>query len=110
MKYFLIILFVVIQIAGRTQTRQTPQRPSSKVEKTLIQNLYNFTNAWARSDTATLTKLLAPEYRHTDIFGKIQQKKEWLDFASGKRDVADLKISDVDIIMYSDNLTAITGS
>src|SRR5215216_1202570 len=91
MKYFLIILFVVIQIAGRTQSKPAPQRPSSKVEKILIQTMYNFTNAWARSDTATLTKLLAAEYRHTDIFGKIQHKKEWLDFASGKREVAGLK-------------------
>ncbi len=111
MKYLLIVLSIVIQLTGNAQpTNFAPHKPSEKLKKILVQTMYNFSNAWAKSDTATLTKLLAPEYRHTDIFGKIQHKKEWLNFAAGNRDVADLKISDIEVLIYSPDIATITGS
>jgi len=109
MKYFLLTLFLTFQLAGNAQTVQSPQKPPAQVEKILIQSMFDFTNAWAVSDTATLAKLLTPEYRHSDIFGKIQHKKEWLEFAAGKREIADLKISDVEAVMYPGDIAAITG-
>ena len=102
---------MVIQFEGHSQPgNSTPTTPSDKLRKLLIQTMYDFSNAWAKSDTVTLTKLLVPEYRHTDIFGKIQNKKEWLVFASNKREVADLKISDIQILIYSCNIASVTGS
>ena len=51
------------------------------------------------SDTATLSKLLAPEYRHSDVFGEIQHRNEWLIFAQ-QRAIANLEINDLEILMY----------
>ena len=102
----MIIFFTVIQITGHAQST----KPSSNVEKILIQTMYDFSNAWGKSDTATLAKLLSPEYRHTDVFGKIQNKKEWLAFAASKRAVTDLNISDIDILMYPAGIAAVTGN
>ncbi len=87
----------------------TPAKPSSALEKTLIQEMYNFSNAWGRSDTATLSKLLAPEYRHSDVFGEIQDRNKWLIFAANKRELANLEINDIEILLYYDNLAVITG-
>lgn len=111
MKYFLFILFICIRITGFTQStiNFAAGKPSDKLKKILIETMYDFSNAWGKSDTVTLTKLLAPEYRHTDIFGKLQHKKEWLAFAAIKREVADLKISDIEILIYSGNIAAVTG-
>ena len=111
MKYFLFILFIGIRITGFTQSRVNfaADIPSDKLKKILIETIYNFSNAWGKSDTAMLNKFLAPEYRHSDIFGKLQHKKEWLTFAAIKREVADLKISDIEILIYSRNMAAVTG-
>lgn len=111
MKYFIIIIFTFIQFTTDAQsTKPTVHKPSAEVEKILIQTMYDFSNAWEKSDTITLARLLSSEYRHSDIFGKIQHKKEWLAFASIKREVTDLKISDIEILIYPSDIAAITGS
>ncbi len=111
MKYFIIIIFTIIHLTADAQsTKLTGQKPSSKVEKILIQTIYDFSNAWGKSDTVTLARLLSSEYRHSDIFGKILHKKDWLAFASIKREVTDLKISDIEILIYPGGIAAITGS
>ena len=101
MKYCLIFLLL---LAHRTTMCQpatiVPTTPSAVLEKTLLEEMYRFSNAWATSDTATLNKLLAPEYRHSDVFGEIQHRSEWLNFAAKKRDVFNLEITDVEILVY----------
>jgi len=72
--------------------------------------MYQFSNAWGMSDTATLSKLLASEYRHSDVFGEIQHRNEWLNFASKKSEIAGLEITDVEILMYYDSMAVITGT
>lgn len=110
MKYILSILIAMIHLTGFAQANKkfAPRKPSAALEKMLIQKIYAFSDAWGKSDTITLNKLLAPEYRHSDVFGEIQHKKDWLTFAATKRDVANLKIFDVEILMYN-NLAVITG-
>jgi Domain of unknown function (DUF4440) len=111
MKYFLILFITLIHYASVAQSTKTiaPAKPSSALEKILIQEIYDFSNAWGMSDTATLNKLLAPEYRHSDVFGEIQHRNEWLIFAAKKRTMADLEINDIEILMYNDNMAIITG-
>ncbi len=110
MKSILIILIIVIPLNAFTQKYKSgAYHPSESLKKILIEKMYDFTNAWSRSDTTTLSKYLTIEYRHTDVFGQIQHKNEWLAFASGKRIITDLKISDVEILMYTDYTAAVTG-
>ena len=111
MKYYLIFFITLAYYTSVAQSTKiiAPTKPSSALEKILIQEMYNSSNSWGRSDTATLSKLLAPEYRHTDVFGKIQHRNEWLTFAAEKRDMANLEINDIEILMYYNNMAVITG-
>jgi hypothetical protein len=86
-----------------------PTKPSGALGKILIKEMYDFTNAWGMSDTATLSKLLSPEYRHSDVFGEIQYRDQWLIFAAQKRDIANLEINDLEILLYWDKMAVITG-
>ena len=111
MKYYLILLITITHYTGVAQSTKiiAPAKASPALEKILIQEMYDFSHAWGTSDTATLSKLLAPEYRHSDVFGEIQHKNEWLIFAAKKRDIANLEINDIEILMYNDNIAVITG-
>ena len=87
MKYYLILFITLTHYTSVAQSTKiiAPTKPSSALEKILIQEMYDFSNAWGMGDTATLSKLLAPEYRHSDVFGEIQHRNEWLIFAAKKR-------------------------
>ena len=111
MKYYLILFVTLTHFTTVAQSTKTivPTKPSAALEKILIQEMYDFSNAWGRSDTATLNRLLAPEYRHSDVFGEIQHRNEWLIFAAMKRDISDLQINSIEILKYNDNMAVITG-
>ena len=112
MKYYLIFFITLANYTSDAQSTKiiAPTKPSKALEKILIQKMYDFSNAWGMSDTATLSKLLAAEYRHSDVFGKIQHRNEWLIFAAEKRDMANLEINDIEILMYYNNMAVITGT
>jgi Domain of unknown function (DUF4440) len=44
--------------------------------------------AWARSDVATLDRLLADRYVHADALGRVQRRADWLADAGKPRNVA----------------------
>jgi hypothetical protein len=111
MKYYLLFFFILTHYAGFAQTAgmSSPARASVALEKKLTQEMYDLSNAWGMSDTATLSKLLAPEYRHSDVSGEIQHRTEWLILAAKKKEMSNLEISDIEILMYNDNLAVVTG-
>ena len=111
MRYLIITLFILISIKGFSQSSKSflIHKPSVALAKILIDKIYIFSDAWGKSDTVTLSKLLAPEYRHSDVFGEIQHRNDWLAFATIKRQVTNLEIHDTEIIMYNNNLAVITG-
>ena len=111
MKYYLILFIALTHYASVAQTAKiiAPTKPSSALEKILIHEMYDLTNAWGMGDTTTLNKLLAPEYRHGDVFGEIQHRNEWLILAAKKKDIANLQINDIEILMYYNNMAVITG-
>jgi hypothetical protein len=110
MKYGLFLILLLAHHAMMSQsTKVTPVTPSAAIEKILLQEMYRFSNAWATSDTATLSKLLTSEYRHSDVFGQIQHRSDWLNFASKKREVSNLEITDIEILLYFDSIAVATG-
>lgn len=80
---------------------------STKTE--LLAKIREFTDAWARSDTAALGKLLAPNYRHTTPFAKVQDRAEWLAHAAMPRKITDVTQEDIDIQVLGDSVAIITG-
>lgn len=111
MKYYLFFFITLIYYTSIAQSTKmiSPAKPSSALEKILIQKMYDFSYAWGMSDTAALCKLLALEYRHSDVFGEIQYRNEWLIFAAKKREIANLEMNDIEILIYYDNMAVITG-
>jgi hypothetical protein len=111
MKYYLIFVITLTHYTSVAQSTNiiAPAKPSPALEKILTQEMYDFSNAWGKSDTATLSRLLAPEYRHSDVFGEIQHRNDWLIFAAKKREMTNLDINGIEILMYGDNLAVITG-
>lgn len=110
MKYYLLLLITLVHYTSVSQSKViAPTKPSGALEKILIEEMYDLSNAWGMSDTATLSKLLATEYRHSDVFGEIQHRNEWLVFAANKRDMANLEINDIEILVYYENMAVITG-
>ncbi len=112
MKYFLIFFITLAHYIGVSQATKgmAPAKASSVMEKTLIQVMYDLSNAWGLSDTTTLRTLLAPEYKHSDVFGQIQHRKEWLLFAATKREIANLEMNDIEILLYYDSMAVVTGT
>jgi hypothetical protein len=82
--------------------------PDEKSRNELLSKLQEFSEAWAKSDTSLLDKLLAVEYKHTDIQGKIFNRKQWLEFASAPRIISDIKMDSIETLWY-EKFAVVTG-
>ncbi|MCH6232857.1 nuclear transport factor 2 family protein [Cognataquiflexum rubidum] len=111
MKIIVTIILTTFCLQSFAQKNPNIQatKPSETVRQEIIQIMQNSIVAWGDSDTLTLSKLLAPEYRHSDIYGKILTRQEWLNYAAKPRSVTDYKTDDVDIVLYNNNLALVTG-
>lgn len=106
---FTRLLFTSFQLFAQSSTSNIAQKPSEELSKELIKKLYDFTDAWAKSDTVTLSKMLAPEYRHSDVSGALQHHDDWLIYAANKREVIDVKMYNTEILLYHSDIAVITG-
>jgi ketosteroid isomerase-like protein len=84
---------------------------NTEAEKEVIQAAHDISEAWAKNDLPTLERLVADDYTHTDISGKVQNREEWLAdvrarAASGK--VSQLEFEDEKVQIYGD-VTVVTG-
>jgi ketosteroid isomerase-like protein len=43
-----------------------------------------FAEAWASGDVEALAALLSPTYTHTDVFGGLSSRADWLAYAAGR--------------------------
>lgn len=111
MKTVIIIILTISFLSSFAQQKAESHaiKPSETVRKELIQIIETSIIAWGNSDTLTLSKHLAPEYKHSDIYGKILTRQEWLNYASKPRSVSDYKTEDVDIVLYNSNVAVVTG-
>jgi hypothetical protein len=83
--------------------------PSGVIRQQLLQKIQDFTQAWSVSDTLVLRTLLGDEYQHTDIWGKILHKKDWLTYAATPRKIDNIVMSEVNVLLYLDKIAVITG-
>jgi ketosteroid isomerase-like protein len=84
---------------------------NTETEKEVIQAVHDISEAWAKNDLPTLERLVADDYTHTDISGKVQDRDEWLAdvrsrAARGK--VSQLEFEDIKVRIYGD-VAVVTG-
>ena len=106
---FFILTVFYLNVFSQQSISVQPIKPDERIQQELLQKIQGFTEAWGKSDTAALRKLLAAEYRHSDIWGKIQHKEDWLTYAATPRKISDIVSSDVEILLYNNNIAVITG-
>ncbi len=68
MKTILAVLLLSVSVCGQNATESTK----------LLSLVRDFGNAWLKGDVATLDRLLAVEYMHTDVTGKVLHRTDWL--------------------------------
>ena len=111
MKSLLLLMLTLfyLNVFSQQFAGDQPVKPGEKIRQMLLQKINGFTEAWGKSDTVTLSKLLAGEYRHTDIWGKILHRQDWLAYAATPRKISDIVTDDVEVLLYNDNIAVITG-
>lgn len=107
--FVFVLMITCSNILSQKTITAYPVTPDKNLRNELLQNIQSFTEAWGNSDTAFLSKLLAKEYRHTDIWGKILQREDWLTYAAIPRKISNIVTTDAEILLYNNNLASVTG-
>ena len=104
-----ILTIACVNVFAQQKANSQPTQPTESVRQELLHKIQYFTTSWAASDTVALNKLLADEYQHTDIFGKMLHKQDWLVYAASPRQISEIVSDDIEIFIYDDHLALITG-
>lgn len=107
--YVFLLTIVSLNVCAQRKASVQSIKPNEKVRKEILHKIQFFTEAWAGSDTASLSKLLANEYRHTDIWGKILHRQDWLTYAAASRKISAIATDDIEILIYNDHMAIVTG-
>ena len=107
--FFAILTIFCLNVFSQERTSFQPLKPGEKTRQELLQKIKDFTEAWGKSDTVTLSKLLANEYQHSDIWGKILHRQDWLTYAAMPRKISGIVSNDVEILLYDEKIAVITG-
>jgi len=82
--FLLLVLFAGLEAFSQSGGgKDTPQitRETKRIEKAVLK----FGDAWAVNDIATLDALLSNDYIHTDFFGRVQNRAQWLDYMKDRK-------------------------
>ena len=110
MKHTLKILIVLVIFSSLEVLSQTPA-PMTGEKKRIEHVVVRFGDAWALNDIPTLEGLLSDDYVHTDLFGRVQNRAQWLDYMKdrkAKNITNRISFDDVQIRIY-DNTAVVTG-
>ena len=75
----------------------------------LLTVTHRFGEAWANHDYETLDSLLAEDYLHTDIVGRVFDRQDWLADVKGQPHGYSISFHDVDATVYGD-VGVVTGA
>jgi len=73
---------------------------SAAAVQELEQVIREINEAWEENDAAALDKLLAPEYTHHDIYGRVENRSQWLESIRTRRSRLSVTYSDVRTKVY----------
>jgi ketosteroid isomerase-like protein len=114
--FLLLMLFPCVAPLSQTAmtkpmeiTREASRnaRETKRIEQVVVR----FGDAWAVNDIATLDSLLSADYIHTDFFGRVQNRGQWLDYMKDRKakDITNrIAFEDVQIRIYGDT-AVVTG-
>lgn len=91
----------------RTREASRNARETKRIEHVVLR----FGDAWAVNDIATLDGLLSDYYIHTDFFGRVQDRAQWLDYMKDRKakDITNrIVFEDIQIRIYGDT-AVVTG-
>ena len=57
---------------------------SGSAQRDLEARIVEFGEAWARGDHDALAEMLSPSYTHTNVWGELQDRDAWLQYARGR--------------------------
>ena len=77
--------------------------------KSLLECVRAFGEAWARRDVAQLQSMLAPQYIHTDVTGRVLRRDEWLAYAATQPHGSTITFRDVEAVEYG-GVGLVTGT
>ena len=106
--FFMLTIFC-LHVFSQQKTSVEPTKPGEMIRQEILQKIKVFSEAWGKSDTVTLGKLLATEYQHSDIWGKLLHRQDWLIYAAAARNISDMVIADEEILLYNNNIAVVTG-
>jgi ketosteroid isomerase-like protein len=113
----LLLTFAVSSfVAGQTISRES--KKSKRLEQEIRQTIQEFDTAVSTGNVQKVESLIADEYLHTDIYGKIQDKNSWLatwlkplaaDLKAGKYSWEIYRSDDIQVNIFSDGVAVAVG-
>ncbi len=112
--FFKHMLMTILFAAGLTQTVETFVQENLQHEQEIRKLLDEFAQAFAKTDTVVLKKLVADDYIHTNLDGGVLNKSQWLERAkmrlaeidAGKFKITHYSYDDIRIRIYGNTAVA----
>jgi len=77
-----------------------PAAADAAAVQQIEQVIRKINDAWEENDAAALDKLLAAEYTHHDIYGRVENRSQWLESIRTRRSRLSVAYNDVRIKVY----------
>lgn len=104
-----IVLFVIATVLTLS-FYSIGQTPNAKIEREVIEFRAAIRNAVKAKDRASLERYFAEGFTHTHASGKVDGKKERIDFfLAGEPTIEDVEPEDIRIIVHDKNLATAIG-
>jgi hypothetical protein len=105
-----IVLFVIATVLTLS-FYSIGQTPNAKIEREVIEFRAAIRNAVKAKDRASLERYFAEGFVHTHASGKVDGKKERIDFfLAGEPTIEDVEPEDIRIIVHDKNLATASGT
>jgi hypothetical protein len=97
----------LVRISSRTPMKQNANASDQSATggdaaavQDIEQVIRKINEAWEENDVAALDKLIAPEYTHHDIHGRVENRSQWLESIRTRRSRLSVIYSDVRTKVY----------
>lgn len=106
----MIRVLLVITSIGLSFVQVVGQTPNAKIEREVIEFRAAIRDAVKAKDRASLERYFAEGFVHTHASGKVDGKKERIDFfLAGEPTIEDVDPEEIRIIIYDKNLATASG-
>lgn len=105
MKYFVSIFAILVIVSVISAHGQ-----NSKIEKEIVEFRSDIRRAVKAKDRAALERAFADGFTHTHASGKVDGKRERIDFfIAGEPTIEDVEPDEIRVVVFSKNLASVIG-